>query len=376
MNRTEIKIIIFLSCFLLLTSYFCCIGICQVDEAQFDPTKRYDEILEIVTPKEQENGEEKIQDEVAKQKPREKDELEFLLPKLESELYKNWILLGEPEITYQEGNELLKELELEKILKQSYKNENHIAHLSIYKFKSFTGAYSAYTALHSGATTKLRVGKNASETDKLINFWKGNYFIDIHTEEENDNTAKEFIILSSQDISNNIKTDQLPPVVAIQLPSLYRVQGSEKYCTGITCCRDFIAKDTTFVDCNNLNLQNSGGIIKAEYQLSENDKDKERITLILTRYIEKDTSTSVFNLLKEYFENKQKENKEIDVDFDVKDSTVMVKNKKDDYIAFKQKGNLFAIAHSITKKKIGEQILGLVPWPIEITKPTNEVNDN
>ena len=74
--------------------------------------------------------------------------------------------------------------------------------------------------------------------------------------------------------------------------------------------------------------------------------------------------------LKEKYENG---GKEVQVDFDIEDSIVNVKNKKKDFTLIKQKGNLLAIAYDVTDKKAGKKILELVPWPIEITKPINTI---
>ncbi|MBI2996708.1 MAG: hypothetical protein HYY52_08415 [Candidatus Melainabacteria bacterium] len=301
------------------------------------------------------------------------DELVLLLPVLDSTLYKDWVLFESPQV-WKAGSEIpfylldkqdiLYESGIEKVLKVSYKQELSTVEVLIYKFKDLAGAYSAYTIFHYGEVSKLKVGRNVTESNKLLNFWKGNYYIDIHALTENDATSKEFIILYSQDSSKNIQAEKLPPVVAIQLPALYRVQGSEKYCLGEICCKRFLANNDLDIDFSNLNIKESEGIIKAEYQLSEDikDKDKDTIQLLLARYIKKETAQSVFNLLEEKFEKKK-------MDMDIDDSTVIIKIKKDDYLLFKQKGNLLAIAYAVKNKKSGEQILKLVPWPIEITKP-------
>ena len=363
MNLIRIKFSLLL-CFLFFC--FCSFTFCQTNEIKPDSVKTYDEIIDLNKAKTSTSAE-------ASKPPSQeipKDELSLLLPLLNNNLYQNWILAGEQSI-WKEGDDLLNELKIEKILQQTYKNENHVVDILIYKFKDFTGAYSAYTVLHTGATTKLRVGKNASESDKQLNFWKGNYYVDIHTLAENDSIAKSFIILVAQDISKNIKDEQLPPVVAIQLPALSRVQGSEKYCLGPMCSKKFFSIPD--FEPSVFKLSESGGIITAQYQLSDSPKDKERITLFLARYLEKETAQEVFNDLKEIFEKKKEENKNIDLDLDVKDSIVMVKNGKNDYTMFKQRGNLLAIAYGITNKKSGEKILDLVPWPIEIAKPTNQL---
>ena len=370
-----IKSKFFLLCFMLLASCFFSSVLSQVD----DSVKKYEDLIKpqnqepTVTPQIQPTPEQKQEE--------KKDELISLLPKLDPVLYAGWNLNGEAIIWIQgnaypdflqENQELFNELNLEKILKQTYTKENHTVDVLIYKFKDFTGAYSAYTVLHGGATTKLKVGKNASESEKLINFWKGIYFVDIHTNSDSDATGKEFIILLSQDISKNIQTDQMPPVVAIQLPSLNRVQGTEKYCTGSICCKKYFTGN--LVDFNLFKLSESGGIIIAQYQ-ADDSKDKERISLILTRYLTKESAQFVFSSLKKLFEKKKSTNKEMEVDFDIDNSILKIKNQKNNYTMLKQRGNLLAIAYDITNKKTGEQLLALIPWPIEITKPINSVTD-
>ena len=377
MNLIESKI--FLFCFLLLVSCFFSSVLSQVD----DSVKKYEDLIKpqnqepTVTPQSQPNLEQKEEE----TKDETKDELVLLLPKLDPALYAGWNLNGEAIIWIQgnaypdflqENQELFNELNLEKNLKQTYTKENHTVDVLIYKFKDFTGAYSAYTVLHSGATTKLKVGKNASESEKLVNFWKGIYFVDIHTNSDGDTVAKEFITLLSQDISKNIQTDQMPPVVAIQLPSLNRVQGTEKYCTCSICCKKYFTENV--IDFDLFRLSESGGIITAQYQ-TDDSKDKERISLILTRYTTKESAQLVFDSLKELFEKKKSTNKEMEVDFDIDNSILKIKNQKNNYTMLKQKGNLLAIAYDITNKKIGEQVLALIPWPIEITKPINTITN-
>lgn len=331
--------------------------------SQDNGAKKYDELLnaipsETATPQLQQ--ETVTEQQINIQEIPEANELIPLLPKLDSEIYRGWSIVSVPTI-WKPNDELLTELGIEIALEQTYKNENHIVDVILYKFKDFAAAYSAYTVLHSGASTKLKVGRNASESEKLINFWKGNYYIDIHTTEENDHAAKEFIILFSQDISNNIQADDLPPAVAVQLPALYRVQSSEKYCLGTLCCEKFISKVLQGFNCSTFNLVESGGIITAEYQILE-----ERISLVLTRYKKEEDSQQVFNSLLESTKNIKDEDKKAGVDINHDDSIVNIKNKKKDYTMFKQRGNLLAIAYGLTNKKAGKQILDLVPWPIEI----------
>ena len=369
-------ITLFLS-FLLLC--FCSESFAQTQS----PVKKYDELLAPIPQAQIENIE------TTKQ---EKDELVLLLPKLDSTLYGNWSPSGEPliwKITEDGPNfevaslDILLGAGIEKILKQTYKKDNHLVNILIYKLNNFAGAYSASTVLHKGAPTKLMDGKNASEANNLVNFWKGNYFVDIHTAQEDDKTGKEFATLFSQDISKNINVDSLPPVVAIQLPALNRIQGSEKYCLDALCFSSFFPHLINELGPEVFQMPESGGIITAEYQAFgiSSFKDKEKITLLLGRYLKNETAEIVFNKLKDYYEKKKEGNKDIDLDFDVEDWVVAVKvkkteDKKDNYTftMFKRKGNILAIAFGVNSKKSGEQILNLVPWPIEITKPINTQN--
>ena len=366
MNSKLTKLFPLFFCFFFL--YFFSIAYSQTNEVQADPTKKYDELITAPSISPAPSPEPKT---IVKS-----DELSLFLLKLDSNLYKSWTTYEEPKV-WNAGSppdfdapsqELLSELGIEKILKQTYKNENHLVDVLIYKFMDFAPAYSAYTVLHSGVITKLKVGKNASESERQINFWKGNYYIDINTKAENDNVAKEFIVLASQEISNNIKIEQLPPVVAIQLPALNRVQGSERYCLGLVCAKMFFTQYISDFDPAQFNFPESGGIITAQYQSPDTSDDKEKVCLVLARYLSKEASESVFNNLKNCFDKKKSENKDIDIDID--DGLVKVKNKKNNFTVFKQRGNLLAIAYNITNKKSGEEFLNLVPWPIEITKPT------
>lgn len=375
MNSLYIKF--FFLCFLFL--YFSISVLSQTNEVQNDSAKKYEDLIkpqETVQPQEPTTPPQ-IQPAIEKKQ----DELTLFLPKLDPTLYNTWNVASEAFIWtqgnpypnfLQENQELFNELKLEKILKQIYIKENHVVEVLIYKFKDFTGAYSAYTVLHGGTTTKLKAGKNTSESDKLVAFWKGNYFVDIQTSSENDSIAKEFIVLASQDISKNIQTEQMPPVVAIQLPALNRVQGTEKYCTGSVCCKKYFINNV--VDCDLFNLSESGGIITAQFQ-TDDSKDKDRISLILSRYTTKESAQAAFTSFKEFFEKKKLLNKEMDIDFDIDNSILKIKNQKNNYTMLKQKGNLLSIAYNITNKKTGEQVLALIPWPIEITKPMNTITD-
>ena len=334
-----------------------------------DPARTYDEIIdsnEVLH-----DIEEEIEESV-EQKPIVEDELVQLLPQLTPELYSNWTKDEQTDIWLFNSDipdflntesELFSELKLKKVLKQTYRNEGHEVNILIYKFSDFTGAYSAFTLFHKGEVTDLKVGKNASESDSLVNFWQSSYFIDIYTNAEDDKEAKAFIVLTSQEISQNIKENSMLPVVAIQLPALHRVKGSERYCLGLVCSNKFF---TDVVNFDLLNFPKTGGIISAKYREPEEEKD---ISLTLVRYIDKESAEGAFGALKKHFTDKEKQDKEMDIDHDVKESILEIKNRTDDYIMLKQQGNLLAIAYDLTDKKPGKNILELVPWPIEIVRP-------
>lgn len=329
----------------------------QTDRGIFDPVKKYDEILSGPSDKQ--------------------EEVTALLPKLDNVLYKNWAKVGDTVIWQpKDALEVLTELGLEKILKQTYQNENHLVDILIYNFKDSISAYSAYTVLHSGASTKLNVGKNASESDKVVNFWKATYFVDLHTANDNDSVAKEFIILFSQDISKNIPDKQNLPPLAIHLPALNRIQGTEKFCPGLVCCTNYIAKELTDFNCGSLNLSKSSGIITAEYQFLEGSKEKERIKLFLIKYTEKETAQATFKSLKESFEKKKAEEKDYECDFDINDSILKVRKQKNAYTMLKQKGDLLALAYGITNKQAGERIFELISWPQDYEKVKQSTENN
>lgn len=371
-----LKLLVNLFFFLLLSSCFMLHASCFLFQAfaqttEIDAVKKYEEIIDL-------NNIDQITGLLEKERLKPKDEILLLLPKLEDPLYKGWAALGEP-VIWVVGDEppnfvsfdagLLQDFNVEKILKQSYVKDSHGVDILIYKFKDFVFAYSAYTVLHKGGPTKLKVGKNACEAQNLINFWKGNYFVDIRSVVVDDSLAKEFVVLTSQDISKNITFDQLPPVVAIQLPALNRVNGSERYCLSVTCCNKFI--NLPDFNPNLFNLSDTGGIIVADYEPQENPVKKEReiLTLLLTRYQSKESAVSTFNSLREIYELRKKENKDTEIDLDLDNGIVEVKNKKKDFTLFKQKGNMLAVVYNSSSKKSGGKLLELVPWPIEITKP-------
>ena len=295
-----------------------------------------------------------------------KNNLSKFLPVLNEQLYKGWNALPESLFPINIPEEIISELGLKNVLKQTYTKADSKVDVIIYEFNDFTGAYSAYTILHKGSNTKLKVGKNASEAENLINFWKGNYYVDVNSSSNINEEISQFIKIASQEISENIKIEQLPPIVAIQLPALNRTQGTEKYCLGPFCCMTFLSQELSELNFDLLNLSKSGGVITAQYQVPEYPKDQ--IKLVLIRYIKKETALQTFNVFKEKYQNKKAENKDMDIDFDSVESLLKIKNKKDDYTLLKQKGNLLGIVFGVTNKKSGEKVLDLVPWPIEITK--------
>jgi hypothetical protein len=367
-----IRLILSLS-ILICTSYFS-IGKCQeAPPTEYDAVKKYDELLKA-TPSSEIPTSTPVSTATPLPINNTNTELFKLLPNLTDVLYQNW-KISEPSVSWMVGDVIpeaskiiepyLNEIGLEEVIAQVYEKDGHKAKVFIYRFKNSTGAYSAFTVLKKGNKSKLKVGKSATEADTLINFWKGNYFVDINTLSLNDAIAKEFVVLSSQDISKNIQSDKMPPVVAIQLPSLNRIQGSEKYCIGIVCAMQFLPQILD-IDYSNFNINESGGIASARYKISENPKEKKEETLILIRYVTKEIAESIFLQLKNSFEEKSKNNKDIVLDFDESDSTLKIKYKKEEYMVIKQKGNLLGISSGTSNLKSSEKTLSLIPWPIEV----------
>lgn len=354
-----IRLIIILSLFLLSTS-----SVFVQSEEVFDPAQRYDEILE---------EQEKLKDTLETVKAvTPKDELALFLPNLGSPLYEGWSEIGEAQIWEQGAQtntdfsplqeDLLREFKTQKVLRQTFGKGEFIVQITIYKFENFAGAYSASTILSGGKPVKLDVGKNVSESEGSLSFWKGNYFIEIKTPNEGITDTKEFIVLASKEISQKIKDDNQKPVVAVQLPALNRVPGFHKYCLGPLCCEIYFPKEVLEVGPENFELKSSGGIITADYKLSDNPADDRTVTLILSRYEDKQAPKLVYtNFLDFYRKNEAYK-------VDIKDDFVKVKKDKKDYVFFKQQGNMFAAVYRSPDKKSGEKILDLVPWPIDITR--------
>ena len=354
---------------------FCPCSNSQTNETPPDKSSQYDNLLDIP----QTNPSNTLESPIPEpQKP--KDEILSLLPDLNNGLYQGWTISSEP-IIWTTGNklpdfittpqDLITELQCEKILKQTYIKEKHAIDIIIYKLKDYTEAYSIYTLLHSGTPAKLKVGKNVSETDKSLNFWKSNFYISILSNTDKDTLAKEFIVLASQDISKNIKVDQIAPIVSIQLPALYKVQNTEKFCSGSLCCETYLPKDFGF-DYDILNLPETTGIISADYRIVEDKTNKKPPTkLLLVRYKEKGTAESIYKVLKEIYKNKKAINKDLYIDSNDKENILKMQTKKSNFTMLKQKGNLLAVSLNKEDRKASEQIIELVPWPVEIIKPIN-----
>jgi len=355
------KIIIFL---VLITINYSAV-FSQTSGEDFDPVKRYDEILELNLP-------DKTNALIKKMVP--KDELALYLPNLGSPLYEGWIEVDSAMI-WEAGKEnsfqplpedLLAELGAEKILRQIYEKGESGVQVTVYRFKNFAGAYSASTVFGKGSPAKLKVGKNVYESEDSLSFWKEKYFIDIRTAKAQDTETKGFTVLASQEISDKIENNYTKPVVAVQLPALNRIPGLNKYCLGPICCRQFFPQDALEIDPDNYKLSSAGGIITADYKLTDNPADDRKVTLILMRYEDKATPRLVYSTFFDFYKKKDKENK--GVKLNVRDGIARVKNNKENYTMFKYKGNMFAAVYGSPDKNSGVKIIELIPWPVEITR--------
>ncbi len=341
--------------------YINCLSFARCEDTPLDPVydaiKKYDELIKLSLP-----------NSTPSPSPQNKG-LSGLLPNLDDILFLNW-KINEPEFIWRNGDPIpdfakslepfLNELGLEEILGQSFIKEGHKAEVFIYKFKDFTGAYSAFTILKKGEKSKLKIGKRSTEAEGLINFWKGNYFVDVHSLSPGDSISKEFVVLSSQDIAKNITTDKTLPAVSLQLPSLHKIQGSERYCTGLICAMQFLPQ-VLGLDYSKFNINQSAGIVSARYKVLDSPKGKNEEYLILARYLNKEIASSVFITIKNSFDEQFKMNKDYDIDFDQVNSTYKLKNKNEDYIVVKQKGILLKIAFGKTSLANLEKLIDLVP---------------
>lgn len=339
------------------------------NQDEISPIKRYDEIIDETSleDKDLKNIEEIIPH----------DEFTIYLPNLNSPLYKGWSENGKEEVWHNDGkevnfvvpltDELLNELGIEKVLRQTYVNGDYKVDVYIYKFKDIPGTYSAYTFLRNGKPARVKIGKDAYESKNTLTFWSGNFLIDINSSVENEvGEVKGFIILIAQEIATRFKKEevQIPPAIAIQLPLLNRIKGTEKFCIGPICYKKYFPSSTLEFDPTLFLLENSEGIVTAEYKLSDDPKEDTTLTLVLIRYKENHTAELAYNSIREFYEKKETGDKEIKVD--IQSNETVVKNNKKDYTVFHQKGNLFALVYKLPHKKYGEKILKLIPWPVEI----------
>jgi len=356
--------------FLLLWLPFFSVVYSQTTDENFDPAARYDEIIESL---EQEKD---MTSEVKQTIP--KDEIAVLLPNLSSPLYEGWIESTNPLIWDSEreereresflpfSEELLSEFKAKKVIRQTYKKDQNVVQITLYRFDNFAGAYSASTVLSEGNPAKLKVGKNVFESDNSLSFWKGDYYVELRSPITINPEVKGFTVLASQEISDKIQDTHQKPVIAIQLPALNRVPGVMKYCLGPICCQKYFLSRVLEVDPAYLGLNQSGGVIAADYKVSDNPADDRIVTLVLSRYESNEAAHLVFGEYMDFYKKKEASNEEVKID--VNDGVVRVKNNKDDYTFFKQQGNIFGVAYGSTDKKAGQKVLELVPWPVEITR--------
>lgn len=380
--KDTIKILI-----ILIMSLVPLTGLCQVptpdkdavetEEVEIDPASIYDQIIKDNVSQMSAKAPENIEP--------QKDQLALLLPKLDGILYQGWSKEGNTNLWLENDaksfipfdKQLLNDLEIEKAIRQSYKSEEQRVDISIYKFKNFTSAYSIFTLLHKGKPSKLKVGRMVSESENAISFWKGSYYVELIAYGENLRDSKGFAIISSQEISRNINSEDLPPAVAIQLPSLNRIAGSEKYCINPKCCKEYFPAAVLELDPSIYNLSESHGAITAEYAVKDikekkknkkPDKNKEEeviknAKLLFIRYKDPDISQKVFKSLSNYYEKKA-EAKEVKINTD--DGHLEIKKDKDNFLLIKQKGILLAIVFDLENEEEGNKILNLVPWPIDL----------
>lgn len=352
-------------CFLVIASQVNFLSAFSQEEIKtVDPIKRYDEIIDINTLEAN-----PVQEVVPK------DELALFLPDLKSPIYKGWAEEGNVIIWEKDRSgdfvplplELLNELNAEKVLKQTYKKEDYLVDIFVYRFKDYLGAYSAFTLLREGKPSKLRVGRESYESERSISFWKDRYLVDMKSRQDVSGEVKSFIILSTQEVSSKLKGDHIQPQVAIQLPALNRIHGTEKYCIGEACFRIVFPPESLEFDPENLNISKSEGAIRAEYKVSDNQANNERLICLLLRYQDAFVASSTFDFLSKFYLSKQEQNKELKVDED--DGVIRIKKDKNLYTFLKQKGNMLGILFQVPDKKTGEKFMDLIPWPVEVKRP-------
>ena len=325
----------------------------EVEEV--DPSTLYDEILN------KNSFEKKVQN--APMLPVE-DAFVSLLPKLNDALYSGWsknsILEvwedSEDEVFFSPKISLLQEVNLKKVIRQKYSRGEEGVQITIYNFEKPSYAYSIYSTHRSGALSNLKIGKDSAETAGNIDFWKGKFYVHASSY-EGKKFSRGFALLASQEIAQNIKSDTLPPTAILQIPSLNKVRGTEKFCLGLKCINSFFPNTVLSLDPGSLKISSSEGAVIAKY----GENEKESSTLLLIRYLEEAPAKEAIKSVLNHFAAKA-ENKEVKLD--TKEDIIKVKYEKNDYTLIKQKGELIAILFNASDRKEGESLLNLLPWPM------------
>lgn len=305
------------------------------------------------------------------------DELVSFLPNIDEILYSGWSKDGEtkfwkgPDDNFFASIDLneLKDLGILKIVKQSYRNKEDLVDITIYEFQDIENTFSTYTIHRKGEPTKLKVGRSASESESGISFWKSRHFVDITFSQTNSKPARLFGILAGQEISRNIKDDASLPDLAIQLPSLYKKAGSEKYCKNINCFRRVFFPTSLDLDPSVFDLDVSEGIIQAHYIFDETEKDKKdskkrTLKVYLIKHKENSASEAVYRSIKEFYVKKQEQN----LATVSQEQDILKIQSNGQIILVKQRGNLIGLAFDLDNESDGKKILNLISWPVEISQ--------
>lgn len=156
-----------------------------------------------------------------------------------------------------------------------FRRGQRICTVAIYRFASTTGAYGAYTNLRVGASTVLIRGNASSEDDDSISFWKGDCFVALSSNVENDDEAKALLTAFANVIAPQIADTGEKPALLRQLPMIERTVGSERLYLGPVAAKPHVS--IPYID---LPLAKCKGALSADYQFPHPYSERLRLLLI------------------------------------------------------------------------------------------------
>jgi hypothetical protein len=110
---------------------------------------------------------------------------------------------------------------------------------SIWQFPTSEGAFGAYCCLRKGSSNFIARGDASSEDDHCISFWKDLFFVSVQASTANDEDSMAAVSIAAKQLADAIIKRSPKPMILTYLPSIERVQGSEKIVMGPIALKRF-----------------------------------------------------------------------------------------------------------------------------------------